>query len=275
VSDDSYSDDRHSRAVDAATGRRPDLLAEPVSLATPLTLGQLTGRDTVARVLRQIAAAFVAGPPEYVAPTPESDIVTFTGHADGHPIGLLARLHRAADGTYTDLELFARPWPFVAIARGQLATQDVLFRDTGLTRPYAPAGPHAADLISPPALPGLAPDVVFHSPVLTATAQGRDLVGIVLKAVGETYGTPRYRWAAQTDEATLVACYDGTVHGHVLQIAAVLGLNPAGEIADMRIYSRPWPVTALFRGEVYKLLGGTLGDEFWQGEHPLAALGEQ
>ncbi len=65
------------------------------------------------------------------------------------------------------------------------------------------------------------------------------------------------------------------MHGHVLQIAAVLTLNQAGQIADMRIYSRPWPVTALFRGEVYKLLRGTLGGEFWQGQPPLAALGEQ
>ena len=57
--------------------------------------------------------------------------------------------------------------------------------------------------------------------------------------------------------------------------AAVLTLNQAGQIADMQIYSRPWPVTALFRGEVYKLLRGTLGGEFWQGQPPLAALGEQ
>jgi hypothetical protein len=42
----------------------------------------------------------------------------------------------------------------------------------------------------------------------------------------------------------------------------------------MRIYSRPWPVTALFRGEVYKLLRATLGPSFWRGQPPLVALGE-
>jgi hypothetical protein len=41
----------------------------------------------------------------------------------------------------------------------------------------------------------------------------------------------------------------------------------------MRIYSRPWPVTALFR-EVYKLLRPTLGPGFWPRPPPLAAPGE-
>jgi hypothetical protein len=261
--------------ADVAVGQRPGMLAESVTLATPLTVSRLDGRDRVATVLRQIATAFGVGAPEFVAQDAGHDVVTFTGTADGHEIGVLAVLNRADSGGYGAVDLYARPWPYVAIVRARLAAGDDLFRDdVDLSSPYAPSGPGARYLDSAPVLPGLALDVAFHSPVLTCTASGRDLVAVVLKAVEETYGPPRYHWAFQAGDS-LVALYDGSVHGHAFQVAAVITLNKAGEIADMRIYSRPWPVTALFRGEVYKLLRGTLGPEFWQGPAPLAALGEQ
>jgi hypothetical protein len=226
--------------------------------------------------MRQIASAFNLGTPELVTQTSGRHVVTFFGQADDHPVGLFAVLTPGATGPYNAVDLYARPWPFVAIAREKLAAEDDLFRDdVDLSAPYVASGPNAPYLETAPSLPGLALDVAFHSPVLTATAAGRDLVTVILKAVEETYGTPRYHWVRSVGDNRLIALYDGSVHGHVLQIAAVLTLNQAGQIADMRIYSRPWPVTALFRGEVYKLLRGTLGGEFWQGQPPLAALGEQ
>lgn len=262
--------------AEAALGRRGEALDESVSLATPLTMGRIAGRADAGRITRQIASAFDLEAPELVVHTSGRDVVTFAGQADGHPVGLFAVLTRGDAGTYSAVDLYARPWPFVAIAREKLAAEDDLFRDdVDLSTPYVASGPNAPYLETAPSLPGLALDVAFHSPVLTATAAGRDLVTVILKAVEETYGTPRYHWAFPASDNRLIALYDGSVHGHVLQIAAVLTLNQAGQIADMRIYSRPWPVTALFRGEVYKLLRGTLGAEFWQGQPPLAALGEQ
>jgi hypothetical protein len=261
--------------AEAALGRRGEALDESVSLATPLTISRIAGRMDAGLIMRQIASAFDLGTPEFVTQAPERDVVTFAGQADGHPVGLFAVLTRGAAGTYNAVDLYARPWPFVAIARKKLAAEDDLFRDdVDLSTPYVAAGPNAPYLETAPSLPGLALDVAFHSPVLTATAAGRDLVAVILKAVEEAYGSPRYHWAFPAGDNRLIALYDGSVHGHVLQIAAVLTLNQAGQIADMRIYSRPWPVTALFRGEVYKLLRGTLGGEFWQGQPPLAALGE-
>jgi hypothetical protein len=109
---------------------------------------------------------------------------------------------------------------------------------------------------------------------MTATASGRDLVEYVLQAVQEVAGDPDYRILSPTEGALFVA-YDAHVHGHRWQVAAVFGLNSDAEINDMRIYSRPWPVTAFFRGEIYKLLRGTLGPNYWQGESPLLSLGEQ
>jgi hypothetical protein len=93
--------------AEAALGGRAEALDEPASLATPLTMGRLAGRDQSALVMRQIAEAFDVGPAEFVAETPDRDIVTFVGQADGHRIGLFALLTRGDAGTYTAVDLYA------------------------------------------------------------------------------------------------------------------------------------------------------------------------
>ncbi|MFC5197075.1 hypothetical protein, partial [Streptomyces kaempferi] len=86
-------------------------------------------------------------------------------------------------------------------------------------------------------------------------------------------GAPRFRIVSSFGPG-FVMVYDATVHGHTWQLAGVCSLDGSGKIDDMRIYSRPWPVSAFFRGEGYKLMRDRLGPQYWQGEHPLAVLGE-
>ena len=73
------------------------------------------------------------------------------------PVGLFAVLTRGDAGTYNAVDLYARPWPFVAIAREKLAAEDDLFRDdVDISTPYVAAGPNAPYLETAPSLPGLA-----------------------------------------------------------------------------------------------------------------------
>jgi hypothetical protein len=221
-----------------------------------------------------MTSAFGIGEPEYVAVNEDRTVVTFVGEGQGRRVGLLAVLTPDGSGRFGAVDLYARPWPFVAYVREKLTSRSERFRtDIDLSVPYVPSGPTSSFLDTPPNGPALAENVAFHSPVLTETVSGRDLVVTVLKAVVTASGEPHYR-ALDDHGHTIVAIYDAKVHGHAFQVAAVFTLGEARDLADMRIYSRPWPVTALFRGEVYKLLRDTLGEEFWQGQNPLVALGE-
>ena len=258
----------------AVLGQLPAALAETVSLATPLTMSRIEGRDEAAAVLRELAESLGIGEPEFIAADDERAFVTFIGTGQGREVGLFAVLTRGSEGTYSAVDLYARPWPFVKLVRDHLAVSDERFRDdVDLSVPYVPAGPPGGFRTQPPSLPELSADVAFHSPVLTATATGGELVSVILKAVGEISGAPRFRVVSRFGEAYVVVS-DAMVHGHTWQLAAVYGLDDAGKIADMRLYSRPWPVTAFFRGEVYKLIRDQFGPEYWQGENPLVALGE-
>jgi hypothetical protein len=260
--------------AEVVLGLRPEALSESVSLATPLTLGRITGRDEVLPILEELTAAFGVHAAEYIATNDERTVVTFIGGGQGRPVGLLAILIPDGSGAFGAIDLYARPWPFVAYVQEKLAANSELFRtDVDLSVPYVPSGPTDGFLETPPQGPALAENVAFHSPVLTETASGHDLVVTVLKAVVAVSGQPHYR-ALDDHGQTMVAIYDGKVHGHAWQLAAVFTLDDGRDLADMRIYSRPWPVSALFRGEAYKLLIDTLGPEFWQGQNPLVALGE-
>ncbi|WP_033825520.1 hypothetical protein [Kitasatospora sp. MBT63] len=258
----------------AALGAHPEALSASVSLATPLTMNRLVGRDRAAAFLRELAEAFSIAQPEFVLEGEERHVVTFAGSVDGHPVGLLVVLTPGPEGTYQAVDAYARPWPFVALARDKMVPVDqVLAEDIDVSTPYVPSGPADGYLDLPAAAPRLATDVAFHSPVLTATVSGRDRVAAVLQAVEQVGGEPGYRIFTQAGEH-VVAAYDLHVHGHTWQVAAVFRFNGDAEIEDMLIYSRPWPVTAFFRGEIFKLLRPNYGPEFWQGENPLTALGE-
>lgn len=258
----------------AALGAHPEALSASVSLATPLTMSRLVGRDRAAGVLRELAEAFSTAQPDFVLEGEERDVVTFAGSVDGHPVGLLEILTPGHEGTYEAIDAYARPWPFVALAREKLLPADqVIAEDIDVSAPYRPTGPADGYMTPPGALPQLAADVEFHSPVLTETVSGRDRVGAVLQAVEQVGGEPSYRIFTQAADHAIVA-YDMHVHGHTFQVAVVFRFNADAQIEDMRIYSRPWPVAAMFRGEIYKLLRENYGPEFWQGENPLTALGE-
>jgi len=263
-----------SDVAKAVLGQLPAALAEAVSVATPLTMSRIEGRDEAVPVLRKLASSFGISEPEFVAADDQRAFVTFVGSGQGREVGLFAVLTRGTEGTYSAVDLYARPWPFVKLVRDHLAASDERFRtDIDLSVPYVAAGPPGGFRTEPPGLPGRSADVAFHSPVLTDTAAGGELVGIILKAVEDVSGAPRFRVVSRFGEAYVVL-YDARVHGHAWQLGAVFGLDGDGEIADMRVYSRPWPVSAFFRGEVYKLLRDRLGPQYWQGENPLVVLGE-
>src|SRR5690242_9579149 len=256
----------------AVLGQLPAALAETVSLATPLTMSRIEGRDETSPARdgpSPSGSASRSSPPTTTSgPSSRSSAV-----ARGE-VGLFLALTKGSEGTYSAVDLYARPWPFVKLVRDHLAVSDERFRDSvDLSVPYVAAGPPGGFRTEPPSLPGLSADVAFHSPVLTATATGGELVSVILKAVGEISGAPTFRVVSRFGEAYVVV-FDATVHGHTWQLAGVYGLDEAGKIADMRLYSRPWPVTAFFRGEAYKLMRDQFGPEYWQGENPLVALGE-
>ena len=59
------------------------------------------------------------------------------------------------------------------------------------------------------------------------------------------------------------------------QLVEIFTLSPEDEVAEIRIFTRPWLVTAHFRKRMHALLKDTLGPEFWAGPDPQGPLPTQ
>lgn len=103
----------------------------------------------------------------------------------------------------------------------------------------------------------LAPDVVFHSPVVHHPYQGRDHLMPVLHAV-----------AGVLEDLTYGATYDGADGGRVLAFSARVGdrilegvdivaLNDHGLISELTVMVRPLSALTVLRECMANQLGGT------------------
>jgi hypothetical protein len=266
-------EDMPDQLLEALLGAAPAALTQDVSLATPLTLERITGRDRVISALTAYANLFDERSFDLRIDGEELAGGVFSATCDGHLAQIFAVASRDEAGLVSRIDMYGRPWPYMALIRERLAAVDPALVDPDLgTGGYTPEGPGTEKIPGPP-VPPLAEDVEFHSPLLTATARGKVANERILTAAAQVYGEATYRAVLQVEEQPAIAVlYDGAIDGNALQVAAIFTLNGQEEVANIRIFSRPWPVTAYLRARMYPLLSDLLGPEYWQGGDPEAPL---
>jgi hypothetical protein len=254
-------------------GANPNGLSENVSFATPLRLRAIAGREPVAAALRAYADTFDRSQFDLRLAGEEFQGGVFTATTDGQVAQMLVVASVDDAGLVTRIHMYGRPWPYMALIRDRLTKIDAALTDPDLgDPPYAADGPGTKQIPAPP-MPPLADDVEFHSPILTATARGKAANERILAAAAQVYGEATYRAVLQVEGQPAIAVfYDGGIDGSALQVAAIFTLNGKEEVASIRIFSRPWPLTAFFRARMYALLRDLLGPEYWLGPDPEGPL---
>jgi len=107
-----------------------------------------------------------------------------------------------------------------------------------------------------------APDVSFHTPILTKPVSGRALVLPVLAYAATLTGKPHYTLEIRADTQT-VLLWNGTVEGYALQVATVLTDDAAGQIRDITILMRPYPVVTLLQHSMYQRFASSIAADHW------------
>jgi hypothetical protein len=248
--------------ITALLGQDPVALTEDVSLATPLTSSPITGRGAVVAALGAYADLFGATDADLRLTGEQLEGAVFTTTIDGETAQLAALVTHDAGGSIATIHLYGRPWPYMALVRERLADVDPSLTDPTIgTAP--PQGP-GTSWVDHPAIPPLADDVTLFSPVLTGEPTGKAAIARILAAAGQTFRDPTYRAVLQVEERPgFAVVMDEIVDGHVLQLVEIFMLNAAGDVDEIRIFTRPWPVTAGLRAGIREHLNGFLGSEFW------------
>jgi hypothetical protein len=242
------------------------LLADEVTFRTPILTQDLQGKDLTLRFLGE--ATRIIADLAYTGETTDGErsFLFWKGTLDQREIGGVTVLVDNPEGLIADITVLLRSWGVVAN-----------FRDTML-RGLADAVPPAAwqlDEGKAPApdpdagvgqRPGgplpLAPDVAFHSPMLTKTAYGEQNVEDIHKLIGGIQG-PRTYLARITTEDTIIEYWNCVIEGHQQQGIDVFELDAQGRVVNQTVWLRPWPVVTILRDAAIAGQLPFLPADFW------------
>jgi hypothetical protein len=248
--------------IAALLGQHPQALTEDVSLATPLTASPIAGRDAVVAALRVYADMFAETDDDLRLKGHELEGATLTTAVDGHTAQVAALVTRDPAGLIATIHMYGRPWPYMALVRERLADVDPELADPAL--PTSPPEGPGTSWTDDPAIPSIADDVTLISPVLTGEPTGKAIILGILQAAGQTFHDQKTRAVLEIDgQPGFAWVMDEIVEGNVLQLIEIFSLNAQGEVAEIRIFTRPWPVTAYLRQGIHEHSGDLLGPEYW------------
>jgi hypothetical protein len=253
-------------AASGDPGQIAALLAEEVTFHTPILTQDLQGKDLTLRFLGEATRIIADLAYTNEATDGERTFLFWKGTVEQREISGVTVLADNPEGRVTDITVLLRSWGAVAN-----------FRDTML-RALADAVPLAAWQLDdgkepspdpdagvgqrPGAPLPLAPDVAFHSPMLTKTAYGVQDVADIHKLIGGIQG-PRTYLARITTEDTITEFWNCVIQGHQQQGIDQFQLDAQGRVVHQTVWLRPWPVVTILRDAAIAGQLPFLPADFW------------
>jgi hypothetical protein len=243
------------------------LFADDVTYHTPTLTTDLHGKDLTLRYLR--AGTGIVDDLEYTeeANDDERAILFWTGILDQREFSGATVLAGGAGGLVHDITVLQRPWGVAAN-----------FRD-GILRRLADVIPPPAWQLDDPKTPApdpdvgagqrpggplaLAPNVAFHSAILTQTLHGQENVRAYQNLIDDIQG-PRTYLARIASAGRLVEYWNCVIDGHFQQGIDVFKLDDEGRVTDQTVWLRPWPVVALLRDRAIAASPPFIPADYWR-----------
>jgi hypothetical protein len=226
------------------------LIAEDVTFHTPILTEDLRGKDLTLKFLGE--ATRIIADLSYTDEVGDDEltILFWDGTVDQREISGATVLVEDEAGLISDITVLLRSWGVVANFRDTMlrALADVVPLPAWLLgKGTVPAPDPDAGVGQRPGGPlPLAPDVSFHSPMLTKASSGVDNVEAIHKLIGGIQGVRTYLARFSTQDK-IVEYWNCVIEGHPQQGIDVFELDPAGRVANQTVWLRPWPVVTVLR----------------------------
>jgi hypothetical protein len=108
-----------------------------------------------------------------------------------------------------------------------------------------------------------APNAVIYAPMLSYPIEGRDNVFHIISTAAKVAGPLRYTRELNDGRQTFLF-WSGTIEGFELQAVTVLIDNDRGEISEIRVLMRTWPIVTLFQKAMKESLGDSVPAKYWE-----------
>jgi len=111
----------------------------------------------------------------------------------------------------------------------------------------------------------LAENVVFNSPVLVRSLEGRVAVAqAIANSSRSRDGIGEYVLEKKIDARTTVLRWQGTIDGHKLESIELLVDDSDGKLIERTIAYRPFPAVRLFRDRMRATAMNAIPDDMWE-----------
>jgi SnoaL-like domain len=260
----------HRFAVAAARGdsaAMASLFAEDVTYHTPTLTADLHGKDLTLRYLRE--GTRIVDDLKYTDEVSDDErtILFWKGILDQREISGATVLADEAGGLIRDITVLQRSWGVAANFRDGIlrALADVVpLPAFQLDDRKAPAPDPDAGAGQRPGGPlPLAPDVAFHSAILTKTLYGQENVEAYHKLIDGIQGVRTYL-ARFTSADRLVEYWNCVIDGHLQQGIDLFKLDDNGRVTDQTVWLRPWPVVTVLRDRAIAGKFPFLPADYWR-----------
>ncbi|HEX6451236.1 MAG TPA: nuclear transport factor 2 family protein [Trebonia sp.] len=242
------------------------LLADKVTFHTPILTEDLHGKDLTLRFLGEATRIIADLTYTDEVTDGERSFLFWKGTVEQREISGITVLADNPEGQIADITVLLRSWGVVANFRDSMlcALADVVpLAAWQLGDGKFPAADPDAGVGQRPGGPlPLAPDVAFHSPMLTKTAHGEKDVEDIHKLIGGIQG-PRTYLARITAENTVTEYWNCVIQGHQQQGIDVFELDAEGRVIHQTVWLRPWPVVTILRDATIAGQLPSLPADFW------------
>lgn len=109
----------------------------------------------------------------------------------------------------------------------------------------------------------LAENIVFNSPILARSIEGREAIAEIFAQSSSTRGSGSYTAEYKLDDRTTFLRWVGTMDGHKFESLEVIVDNDEGLIVERTIALRPYPALKIFRDAMYAALKDKLPPDVW------------
>src|SRR5215813_7425797 len=111
-------------------------------------------------------------------------------------------------------------------------------------------------------------NIVFNSPILARSIEGRDFCAAIFAQSSTTRGSGSYAAEVKLDDRTTFLRWIGTMDGHKFESMEIIVDNERGLIVERTIALRPYPALKLFRDAMYAALKDKLPPDVWDYPKP-------
>jgi SnoaL-like domain len=243
------------------------LFAEDVTYHTPTLTADLHGKDLTLRYLA--AGTRIVDQLEYTDQVSDNErlVLFWKGILDQREISGATVLAGEAGGLIHDITVLQRPWGVTASFRDgilpalagavplpawQLDDGKALAPDPDADAGQRPGGPLL-----------LAPDVAFHSAMLTRTLHGQQHVEAYHRLTDDIQGERSYL-ARFIPAGRLIEFWSCVIDGHLLQGIDLFKLDGSRRVTDQTVWLRPWPVVTMLRDRAMAAGLPFLTADYWR-----------